>query len=81
MSRLLDLADIVKIALAASAGKLLLIATTKDMTPCRTRIKTGRGIPFSQRLAVHPMPNGKTEIKALRDSPPPSVKAKKGVED
>ena len=70
MSRLLELADVVKVAMAVAAGKLVIVASTKGMKPCTTSIKTGRGIPFSQRLAIHPMPNGKTEIKALRDDPP-----------
>lgn len=38
-----------------------------DIEVCTTRIvRDGRGFPWNERIAVHPMPDGRLEIKSLR---------------
>ena len=38
-----------------------------DIEVCTTRIvRGGRGLPWDERIAIHPMPDGSLEINALR---------------
>ena len=58
-------------------AKRLLQHRPGDIMPCTTRIqRMGRNLPWNEQIAIHPMPNGSIEMKALRpdthDSKPPS---------
>ena len=38
-----------------------------DIEVCTTRIvRGGRGFPWNERIAIHPMPDGRLEIRSLR---------------
>ncbi len=38
-----------------------------DIEVCTTRIvRGGRGFPWDERIAIHPLPDGKVEIRSLR---------------
>ena len=40
---------------------------TSDIEVCTTRIvRSGRGFPWDERVAVHPMPDGSVEVMGLR---------------
>lgn len=42
-------------------------ANTADIEVCTTRIvRSGRGLPWDERIAIHPLPDGKLEIRLLR---------------
>ena len=55
---------------ALRVPKWLFQSTPGDIQPCTTRIaRDNRGLPWDKQIAIHPLPDGTVEMKALRPDP------------
>lgn len=44
------------------------VSSSKDIPPCTTRIvRSGKGMPWDDRIAIHPLPDGRVEVIDLKN--------------
>lgn len=56
-----------ELLLGGGVAKLLMRHKSGDIPVCHTRIvRDGRGLPWNERIAIHPLADGRIEMKAVR---------------